>query len=83
MNPFADEACSHASSKILAFGDIVWHFEKFLLSCTLKSAICGQTCRPDCLKSAILGQRLAQFWALKSAIFGQEMARASRVLVEQ
>ena len=45
MNSFADEACSHASSKILAFGDIVWHFQKFLLRRTLKSAICGQTCR--------------------------------------
>jgi hypothetical protein len=42
--------------------------------CTLKSAIRGQTCGQSHLKSAIVGQRLANFWALKPAIFGQEMA---------
>ena len=74
MNPLADEPFFLTSDEILAFGDIIWHFKNFLLSCALKSAICGQTCRPNRLKSAILGQRLAEIWALKSAIFGQEMA---------
>ena len=56
-------------------------FQKNLLpSCALKSAIHGQTWGWGHLRSTILGQRLANFWALKSAIFGQEMAWASEGL---
>jgi len=43
-------------------------------SWAVKSTICGQTWGQNRLKSAILGQGSAYFWALKSAILGQEMA---------
>jgi len=52
-------------------------------SWAVKSAIRGQTWGQNRLKSAILGQGSAYFWALKSAILGQEMAWASRGLLWQ
>ena len=70
-------------SRVLHFAVNDMHVisKDLLPSCVLKSAILGQTWGPIHLKSAIPGQGLAKFWALKSAIFGQEMAWASGGLV--